>query len=249
MRLIFIFLLLLFHFQAESRQKLNVAVASNFYEPIKTIKKLFEKKNQVELIIVKGSTSHLYAQIVNGAPIDVFLSADQKTPKKLHKNLIIPKTQFTYAVGKIVFWTNNTNSKEVDLKKILTKNKINVIALANPKFSPYGEASFKVLKKIGVFSKLQNKIVLANNINQVASFLYSGNADGGFISFSDRKKFKSTNKGVFVDIPEKLCEGLKQDAVLLYRGKKNIYSEIFFQFLKSSEVKKTIKSFGYKTEN
>ncbi len=250
MRFFFFLLIILFNFQTNAKQSINIAVASNFIEPMKEIKRLFEEENLVELIIVKGSSSHLYAQIINRAPLDIFLSADQKTPKLLDENFIIPKTQFTYAIGKLVFWTSNQVSVQENFLNFFKKNKINILAIANPKFSPYGKASKEVLKNINVWEKLQKKIVLANNINQVVSFLYSRNADSGFISFSDKKKFQTRiNKGLFLDIPEKLFTNIKQDAVLLSMGRKKKFSKIFLRFLRTTRVKSIIKEYGYKIEN
>ena len=249
MRVLIFFFLLLFNFKTFADGLLNIGVASNFYEPIKIIKEKFEKNNRVKLNIISGSSSQLYAQIVNGAPLDIFLSADQKTPQKLDKKFIVNNSQFTYAIGNLTFWTSLKNIEEKNAALFFKKNKINILALANPRFSPYGKASKEFLINIGVWSKYKNKLVLANNIKQVVSFLFSGNAKNGFMSSSDKIKFKNNNRGKFLNVSQARFSAINQDAILLSRGKNKEYSEKFLNFLKSKEIKKIIKSFGYKIKN
>ncbi len=119
----FFYLFILFNFQALANESLNLGVASNFFEPIKIIKEKFEKKNEVKLKIVSGSSSQIYAQIVNGAPLDIFLSADQKTPKKLDKKLAVTDSQFTYAIGNLIFWTSKKNIQTYNAGIYLKKKK------------------------------------------------------------------------------------------------------------------------------
>ncbi len=249
MRVFFFFFILLFNFKTFSYELLNIGVASNFYEPIQIIKQKFEKNNKVNLRVISGSSSQLYAQIVNGAPLDVFLSADQKTPQKLDKKFIVSNTQFTYAIGNLTFWTSLNNLKEKNATLFLQNNEINILAIANPRFSPYGQASKEFLVNIGVWSKYKDKLVLANNIKQVVSFLYSGNAKNGFMSFSDKIKFKHNNKGTFLKVSQKMFNNINQDVILLSRGKNSKYSKKFLSFLKNKEIKKIIESFGYKIKN
>ena len=122
----------------------------------------------------------------------------------------------------------------------------NKIVIANPKFSPYGRASKEVLESLGVFSLFENKRILASNINQVSSFIYSGNVDLGIISNSDKLKLKKYELGYFKEIPQNLYTQIKQDAVLLENAKRNHKAKLFFSFLKSNDAKKIIRSFGYR---
>ena len=249
MRLLLFFFLLIFNYKISAKELLNIGVASNFYEPIQNIKQKFEKKNNVKLKIISGSSSQLYAQIVNGAPLDIFLSADQKTPQKLDSKLVVSNSQFTYAIGNLTFWTSLKDVEEKNAALFLKKNKINIMAIANPRFSPYGQASKEFLVNIGVWSLYKDKLILANNIKQVVSFLYSGNAKYGFMSSSDKLKFRKINMGKFLNVSQKMYKNINQDVILLSRGKNSNYSERFLRFLKSEEIKKTIKSFGYKIKN
>ena len=125
----------------------------------------------------------------------------------------------------------------------------NKIVIANPKFSPYGRASKQVLESLGILSLFENKIILASNINQVSSFIYSGNVDLGIISNSDKLKLKKYELGYFKEIPQNLYTQIKQDAILLKNSKKNQKAKLFFNFLKSNDAKKIIQSFGYRITN
>ena len=138
---------------------------------------------------------------------------------------------------------------EDKFENILLKRFSNKIVIANPKFSPYGRASKQVLESLGILSLFENKIILASNINQVSSFIYSGNVDLGVISNSDKIKLKKYDLGYFKEIPQNLYTQIKQDAILLKNAKKNQKSKLFFNFLKSNDAKKIIQSFGYRITN
>ena len=245
MKFIFFLFFFLLNYQASANEILKIAVASNFVEPIKLIKKKFEEKNRMTLKIIKGSTSQLFSQIINNAPVEIFLSADQITPRKLPKSLIIENTQFTYAIGKLILWTTLKQNQPLNAVTFFKRVKINKLTIANPKFSPYGKSSKEFLKNIKVWKNINDKLVFANNINQVVSFLYSGNVKNGFISYSDKIKLKYNNKGMFLEVPETLYPKIKQDVIMLTKGRRNQFATIFLNFLKSSEIKEVIKSFGY----
>ena len=242
----FLIFFIVFNFDVYAKQSLSLAVASNFVEPLKLIKTKFEKKNNIKLTIVKGSTSQLYSQIINNAPIEIFLSADQFTPKKLPKKFVTNKAQFTYAIGRLVLWTNFNKKKYKNARTFLRGIKINKLVIANPKVSPYGKASKDFLKNINVWDDINTKLVYANNINQVVSFLYSGNIKTGLISYSDKSKLRELKKGVFLEVSETFYPEIKQDVILLAKGKENHFSKIFLKFLRTSEIKQVIRSFGYK---
>ena len=226
-----------------------MAVASNFIEPLNLIKKQFSKKNKISFDISTGSTAKLFAQILNKAPIDIFLSADQLTIKKIPDNKKIKVSKFTYAIGSLAIFSKTRIDDEVKFENLLLKRLSNKIVIANPKFSPYGRASKEVLESLGVLSLFENKIILASNINQVSSFIYSGNADLGIISNSDKLKLKKYELGYFKEIPQNLYTQIKQDAILLKNSKKNQKAKLFFNFLKSNDAKNIIQSFGYRITN
>ena len=139
------------------------------------------------------------------------------------------------------------NNFEKAIKNV--KRLSNKIVIANPKFSPYGRASKQVLESLGMLSLFENKIILASNINQVSSFIYSGNVDLGIISNSDKLKLKKYELGYFKEIPQNLYSPIKQDVILLENAKNNNKAKLFFNFLKSKDTKKIIRSFGYRITN
>ena len=206
----------------------------------------FLKNNKTSFNISTGSTAKLFAQILNKAPIDIFLSADQLTIEKIPDNKIIKVSKFTYAIGSLAIFSKTRIDDEVKFENLLLKRLSNKIVIANPKFSPYGRASKQVLESLGILSLFENKIILASNINQVSSFIYSGNVDLGVISNSDKIKLKKYELGYFKEIPQNLYTQIKQDAILLKNAKKNQKSKLFFNFLKSNDAQKIIQSFGYR---
>ena len=227
-------------------ERVHIAVSSNFIEPLDLIKKQFLKKNKIIITTSKGSTAKLYAQIINNAPIDIFLSADQLTIEKIPDNKKIKVSKFTYAIGSLVIFSKTRVDNEDKFENILLKSFSNKIVIANPKFSPYGRASKQVLESLGMWSIFENKIILASNINQVSSFIYSGNVDLGIISNSDKLKLKKYELGYFKEIPQNLYSPIKQDVILLENAKNNNKAKLFFNFLKSKDTKKIIRSFGYR---
>ena len=248
-KLIFFLFFLFYSFNSYGYEKIHLAVASNFIEPLNLIKKEFLKNNKITFNISTGSTAKLFAQILNKAPIDIFLSADQLTIKKIPDNKKIKVSKFTYAIGSLVIFSKTRVDNEDKFENILLKSFSNKIVIANPKFSPYGRASKQVLESLGMWSLFENKIILASNINQVSSFIYSGNVDLGFISNSDKLKLRKYGLGYFKETPQNLYTQIKQDAILLENAKKNQKAKLFFNFLKSNDAKKIIKSFGYRITN
>ena len=243
--ILFIFFLF-YSFNSYGYEKIHVAVASNFIEPLNLIKKEFLKNNKTSFKISTGSTAKLFAQILNKAPIDIFLSADQSTIQKIPDNKKIKVSKFTYAIGSLIIFSKAKIDNQIKFENKLLKRLSNKIVIANPKFSPYCRASKQVLESLGILSLFENKIILASNINQVSSFIYSGNVDLGIISNSDKLKLKKYELGYFKEIPQNLYSPIKQDVILLENAKNNNKAKLFFNFLKSKDTKKIIKSFGYR---
>ena len=243
-----LYIILLFYwsipFNHSLAENIYIGVASNFLKPIKFLKENFESKNNVKIFISIGSSGSLYAQIINGAPLDIFLSADQDLPKKLEKKLkAIRGTRFTYATGKLVAYSTKRFLFSQSFPQILNSNNIRYIGIGNPEYVPYGRAAQEVLKSLNIFKKISSKLVLTKSVNQVFLMSYFGNLDIGFISKAD---FISNNKrGKIWDIPNGLYPSIKQDAVLLKNGQGKDSAILFLKFLSSKKTKEDLKKFGY----
>ena len=225
-------------------ENIYIGVASNFLKPMKVLKDNFESKNNSKIFISSGSSGSLYAQIINGAPLDIFLSADQDLPKKLEKTTkAILGTRFTYANGKLVAYSTKKILFDQTFPQILTLNKIRYIGIGKPAYVPYGRAAREVLKSLNIFKEISSKLVLSKSVNQVFLMNYFGNLDLGFISKAD---FLSNNKkGKIWEIPRNLYSPIKQDAILLKNGEKKKNAILFLKFLSSKRTKEKLKKFGY----
>ena len=222
-----------------------VAVAANFTGPMKQVASLFEKEtgNHVELSF--GSTGQFYAQIKNGAPFQVFLSADDKTPAQLEKDgLAVPGSRFTYATGKLALWSSQPGF--VDPKgEVLSKGNYARIAIANPKLAPYGTAAIEVLSKLGLLAQVSPKMIEGENISQTFQFVATGNAELGFVALSQIMKNGRVGAGSAWIVPGKLHSPIRQDAVLLSLGRDNAAARALLSYLKSDKIRRIIRSYGY----
>jgi molybdate transport system substrate-binding protein len=239
-----IFLGVLGSFSAQA-DEVQVAVAANFSAPIKEIAQAFNKATGHQLIISTGASGKFYAQIKNGAPFQVFLSADEEKPAQLEKDgLAVQGTRFTYAIGKLVLWS--ADPAVVDAKgNVLDRNQFNKIAIANPKTAPYGEAAMETLNALKLKSLIEPKIVMGENISQTYQFVATGNAAIGFVALSQITKDNQLKGGSAWIVPEKLYSPINQDAVLLVNGKDSAAARQLLVFLRGDDALKIIKSYGY----
>lgn len=222
----------------------NIAVAANFTEPAKEIAQLFEKATGNRAILSFGATGQFYAQIVQGAPFQVLLSADQSTPKKLVDDGVgVADSLFTYAVGKIVLFS--ANAALVVGEQTLREPKFNKIAVADPLTAPYGAAAVETMKRLGVYDKLASKIVQGNNIAQTFQFVDSGNADLGFVALSQVIARQGGSRWL---VPDNLYSPIRQDAVQLRTGGENEAAKSFLAFIRGPEAGKVIERYGYGTK-
>lgn len=228
---------------AVQAEKITVAVANNFYRPMQAIAEDFKQVTGDDVALSTGSTGQLYAQIVNGAPFDVFLAADTKRPEKLEAEGMASE-RFTYAQGKLVLW-----SPKVELikgnEKVLLDAQVTHIAVANPKLAPYGLAAQQAMEKLGIYSELGSKFVLGKGLNPTYQFVVTGNADVGFLAMSQIYKDGKFADGSYWEIPAELYDPIKQDAVILNKGKDNPAAKRLVEYLRSSRAKELIASFGY----
>lgn len=227
---------------ANDAKVVTIAVASNFTAPLKAIIEEFEEQTSFETSMVVGATGQLYAQIINGAPFDIFLAADQKRPDLLIENGFAQKEdRMTYAIGQLVLYrAAGLPDKPLTGIRELAKHRI---AIASPKLAPYGVAAISVLKELGVFEDVQHLIVEGKNISQAFQFVETGNTEIGLLSLSQMRG-KSTMS--YKVIPEDLYGAVRQDGVILEHGEGNKGARAFFRFLSSESAQKVIIDFGYR---
>ena len=225
--------------------EVQVAVAANFTGPMQVIAALFERDTGHKANLAFGATGKFYAQITNGAPFEVLLSADDETPARLIKEGYgVSGSAFTYAIGKVVLWS--AEPKLVDAKgEILKKGGFKHIAVANPKTAPYGAAAMQVLGKLGVADTLKPLIVQGENIAQTHQFVSTGAAELGFVAYSQVIKNGQIGSGSGWVIPGKLYDPIRQDAVILTKGKDKPAAIALLNYLKGEKAQTVIKSFGY----
>ena len=223
----------------------QVAVAANFTAPMQQIAAQFEKDSGHKAVLSFGATGKFYAQIVNGAPFELLLAADDETPARLEKEgQGVAGSRFTYAIGKLVLWS--ADPALVDAKgEILKKGGFRHLALANPKTAPYGAAAVETMSKLGVLGTLQPLFVQGENISQTQQFITTGNAELGFVALSQVFKDGRITGGSAWIVPAGLYEPIRQDAVLLARGRDKPAAAALAAYLKGDKAKAVIRSFGY----
>lgn len=224
--------------------QVRIAVASNFSDAIEDIAGRFEAKTGHRVTLTFGSTGKHYAQITNGAPFDAFFAADIRHPELLEQEgLIVPGSRFTYAIGKVVLWSPKAGYVDAE-GKVLEQAGFRHLAIANPKLAPYGQAAQEVLQARGILDKLSDRLVLGENIGQAFQFVQSGNAELGFVAYSQVKRPGKSIEGSWWDVPQSLYTPIEQQAVLL---KDNEVARGFLEFVRSDEALGTIREYGYGT--
>jgi molybdate transport system substrate-binding protein len=220
----------------------RIAVASNFTNAIKAITKRFEEQSNDKIVLVFGASGKLYAQIMNGAPFDAFFSADTRRPELLEqKGVALPNSRFTYAQGKLVLYSPKAGYVDAN-GAVLKQRQYHYLAIANPKFAPYGTAAKQVLEKLGLWNSLRFQMVRGENIGQAYQFVISGNAELGFVALSQIKLPKLAISGSYWQVPAHLYQPIKQQAVLISH---NQVAKAFMDFVQSDEAKAILKGFGY----
>lgn len=244
------FFLCLFFVPSKSfADTLHLAVASNFIAPIQYISKIFEEETGSKLTLSFGSSGKLFAQIKHGAPYDIFLSADLIKPKTLIDDQIAyPKSLAVYAKGQLALWTKASPPLSSLEEALLNAKRI---AIANPKLAPYGKAAEESLRHLSLWNNLQHKLVRGENIGQTYQFVYSQNADVGFVALSQVQSQTLSHvqtEGEIIKIPNTLYSNINQAAVILTRTKKVTLAESFMAFLMRVDTQAQIAQFGYLAE-
>lgn len=225
--------------------EVSVAVAANFSAPMQKIAADFEKATGHKAQLVFGSTGKFYAQIKAGAPFQMLLAADDETPARLVKEGDgVAGSRFTYAIGKLVLWSPKPGYVD-DKGEVLKTGSFAHLAIANPKLAPYGLAATETMQALGLSSALQSRLVTAESISQALQFVVSGNAELGFIAYSQIHKDGRLIDGSYWIVPSKYHSPIRQDLVVLEKGQGSAAVAALAGYLKSEAAKAVIKSYGY----
>lgn len=224
-------------------EEVIVAVAANFTNATRDIVPLFAKATGHTAKVSFGSTGKLFSQIENGAPFEVFLAADSKRPEKAEREgLAVPGTRFTYARGKLALWSAKPGVFK-DGESYVKSLAFPRAAIANPRTAPYGLAAQQVMGHLGVWEQARPKLVQGDSIAQTFQFVATGNAEVGFVAFSQVKAW-GKGAGSLWEIPETYYAPIAQQAVLLKRGEGNPAAHAFLDFLKTPEAHAVISGYG-----
>ncbi|MCE0463961.1 MULTISPECIES: molybdate ABC transporter substrate-binding protein [Pseudomonas] len=230
---------------AVQADEVQVAVAANFTAPIQAIAADFEKDTGHKLVAAYGATGQFYTQIKNGAPFEVFLAADDTTPARLEsEGNTVKGSRFTYAIGTLALWSAKDGYVD-DKGQVLKDNAYHHLSIANPKAAPYGLAATQVLDKLGLTSQVKSKIVEGQNITQAYQFVSTGNAELGFVALSQVYKDGKLSSGSAWIVPAELHDPIKQDAVVLDKGRDNPAAMALVDYLKGPKAAAIIQAYGY----
>ena len=227
--------------------EIKIAVASNFYPTMKELVKHFElithnSDTTNNIVLISGSSGKHYAQILNGAPFDLFFSADKLRPNMLEKEDVFNnQSRFTYALGKLALWSSFNEYVDSD-GQVLYNDDFRFLAIANPRIAPYGIASKETLTSMNLWQDMEEKLVRGENIAQTFQFAKSGNAKLGFVSYSQILSLNSSSEGSYWLVPQDMYQPIEQQAILL---KDSSLGKDFLSFIKSDEALDIIKRNGY----
>jgi molybdate transport system substrate-binding protein len=225
-------------------EQVLVAVAANFVPPFREIAIEFERTTGHNVQVAAGSSGNFYSQIKNGAPFDVFFSADNERPKLLgEEGFGVKDSRFTYAIGRLVLWSPNAGL--IKGEETLRFKQYKRLAMANPKTAPYGVAAIEAMQKLELWEGIQSQIVIGESLGQTMGFIESGNAQLGFVALSQVMDPKIKGKGSRWDVPTNLHEPIKQDVILLTKGKINPAAKALMEFMGSPQAKAIIERYGY----
>jgi molybdate transport system substrate-binding protein len=228
-------------------QALTVAAAADLQAVMPDLVELYQKQTGKTVQVVYGSSGNFYQQIQNGAPFDVFFSANLDYAKKLEAaGLAEPGSLYEYATGKIVLWV--PKDSKVDLKEglqALLNGAVVKVAIANPEHAPYGQAAVAAMQKAGVYEQVKGKLVLGESISQAASFVVGGAADAGIVALSLALSPNMKDKGRFAEIPAESYPAIEQACVIVKASQKKVEASAFLEFVKSPAAKEALKKYGF----
>lgn len=225
--------------------QVQVAVAANFSGPMQRVAAEFERDTGHKALVSIGSTGKFYAQIKNGAPFEVLLSADESTPKRLEaEGAAVAGSRFAYAIGQLVLWSARPGFVDAE-GEVLRKGDFRHLALANPKTAPYGVAAMQTMEGLKLLEPLAPRFVQGENIAQTQQFVATGNAELGFVARSQVWRDGRIAEGSGWIVPAALHAPIRQDAVLLIPGRDRPAALALMRYLRGDSARAVIRGFGY----
>jgi molybdate transport system substrate-binding protein len=228
-------------------QSLAVAAASDLQAALPAIAAQFEKDTGQKITLTFGSSGNFLAQIQNGAPFDVFLSADSDYPKRLERAGLAERASFyVYATGHLVLWTRQDSG--IDVRRglpVLIEARVRRIAIANPEHAPYGRAAVAALRHEGLYARVQGKFITGENISQAAQFAQSGSADVGVLALSLALSPMLKSSGTYFEIPESAHPPIEQAAIVLASSRLKPLARQFVDYLKKPDTVRILQSYGF----
>ncbi|HWQ39733.1 MAG TPA: molybdate ABC transporter substrate-binding protein [Burkholderiales bacterium] len=232
---------------AQAKQTVTVAAAADLVYCMEELNAHFKRQDRdVEVVVSTGSSGTFFKQIANGAPFDVYLSADMSYPLRLVAEGLADGSSLTpYAIGRIVLWTPR---EDLDLQRgleLLRDDAVVRIAIANPEHAPYGKAAKAAMERAGVWKDVSEKVVYGQNIAQAMQFVVTGNADLGMVALSLAAAPAQRGKGHYALIPEQMHPRLEQGAVLTLAGSRNPAARRYLEFLRSPTAREIFERYGF----
>jgi molybdate transport system substrate-binding protein len=235
--------------RAARAQEIRVAAAADLKSAMQEVAARFEKQSGTKVDVTYGSSGNFFSQLQNGAPFDLFFSADVDYPRNLEAaGFAEPGTLFEYAVGRIAIWT--PADAKVDVTRLgwktLLDPSVQKISIANPEHAPYGRAALAALQKAGIYEQVKSKLVYGENISQAAQFVQSGNAQAGIVAMSLAVS-AGMNGGKRWEIPADMHPSIEQTAILLKTSKNKDSARAFLEFVKGQAGRATLAKYGFTT--
>ena len=233
--------------QFAAAQGLRVAAASDLQVALPAIAAAFEKQTGQKSTLTFGSSGNFFAQIQNGAPFDVFLSADIDYPRQLERSGHAERgSLYEYATGHIVLWTRNDSG--IDVRRglgVLTDARVRHIAIANPDTAPYGRAAVAALRHENLYDRVRDRLVMGENISQAAQFAQTGNAEVGVLALSIALAPAMKSAGTYFEIPEAWHPPIEQAAIVVTSSRQKALARQFIEYLKRPGTVRILQSYGF----
>jgi molybdate transport system substrate-binding protein len=228
-------------------QELAIAAASDLQAVFPTVAERYHRQTGRSVRLTYGSSGNFFSQIQNGAPFDLFFSADVEYPRRLEAaGLAEPGTLHEYATGRIVLWVRKDSG--LDVRRglpVLTDSRVRRIAIANPQHAPYGRAAVAALRGAKLYEALRGKLVLGENVSQAAQFVQSGNADVGILALSVALAPAVKATGAYAEIPAAFHPPIDQAAVVISRSRNKTAARDFLRFMDRPEIIQLLQAFGF----